>query len=54
MLFVVLFRGNAFLVREDAGSDEQGGGVRLGRWWPRLWCAVREDCVIGKGRGGII
>jgi hypothetical protein len=28
MFVVVLFRGNEFLVRKDAGSDEQGCGVR--------------------------
>ena len=28
MFVVVLFSGNEFLVREDAGSDEQGCGVR--------------------------
>ncbi len=28
MFVVVLFWGNVFLVREDAGSDEQGCGVR--------------------------
>ena len=28
MFVVVFFRGNEFLVREDAGSDEQGCGVR--------------------------
>ncbi len=27
-LVIVLFRGNVFLVREEAGSDEQGCGVR--------------------------
>ena len=27
-LVVVLLRGNVFLVREEAGSDEQGCGVR--------------------------
>jgi hypothetical protein len=28
MFFVVLFRGNVFLVREDAGSDNEGCYVR--------------------------
>ena len=28
MFVVVLFRGNVFLVREDAGSDDEGCYVR--------------------------